>query len=111
MLQIRITTPKWNIESETGYKPKTTFWQDFSIADKFGLPAVVDTFNRAFNEWKNNVVYITELVLVLNHKIWQFYQTDKPLSQFYNKAYSQAYDYALDNLKGAELDYFYRMTD
>lgn len=24
--------PKWNIEEETGYKPFTTFWQDFSIA-------------------------------------------------------------------------------
>ena len=111
MVQIRISTPKWNIESETGYKPKTTFWQDFSIADKFGLAAVVDTFNRAFNEWKDNVVYITELVLVLNHKIWEFYNTNKPLAEYYNKAYNQANSYALNNLKEEELGYFYRMTD
>ena len=33
---------------------KTTFKNDFTIADKFGASAVKDTFNRAFNEWKNN---------------------------------------------------------
>lgn len=32
---IQIKVPMWNIESETGYKPRTTFWQDFSIADAF----------------------------------------------------------------------------
>lgn len=26
----------WDIESETGYHPITTFWDDFSIADVFG---------------------------------------------------------------------------
>ena len=71
---IQIKVPKWNIESETGYKPRTTFWQDFSIADAFGGDAVTDTFHRAFNEWKDNCVYITELVMVLNHKIAQWYE-------------------------------------
>ena len=70
---IQIKVPKWNIESETGYKPRTTFWQDFSIADAFGGDAVTDTFHRAFNEWKDNCVYITELVMVLNHKIAQWF--------------------------------------
>ncbi len=28
---IQIKVPMWNIESETGYKPRTTFWQDFSV--------------------------------------------------------------------------------
>ena len=30
----------------------TTFWQDFSIADAFGVAAIKDTFKRAFAEWK-----------------------------------------------------------
>ena len=25
--------PSWNITELTGYEPKTTFWDDFSIAD------------------------------------------------------------------------------
>lgn len=56
---------------EYGYQPKTTFWMDFSIADKFGIAAIKDTYDRAFKEWKTNHVYLTELVMVLNHKIWQ----------------------------------------
>ena len=30
---IKIKT--WNIEAMTGYKPRTTFYEDFSIADHF----------------------------------------------------------------------------
>lgn len=33
-----IKIPKWDIEEETGYKPITTFWMDFSIADNYGKP-------------------------------------------------------------------------
>ena len=33
------------------YQIKTTFWDDFSIADIFGVTAIKDTFQRAFNEW------------------------------------------------------------
>lgn len=53
---------------ENGYELQTTFWEDFSIADRFGLSAIQDTFKRAFEEWKNNYKYLTELILVLNHK-------------------------------------------
>lgn len=35
---------------ENGYELQTTFWSDLSIADRFGLPAVRDTFRRAFEE-------------------------------------------------------------
>ena len=34
---------------------KTTFWEDFSIAERFGLSAIQDTFNRAFKEWKRRL--------------------------------------------------------
>ena len=50
------------------YEVKTTFFDDFSIADKFGTAAIKDTYKRAFNEWKNNYVYITELWMLLNNK-------------------------------------------
>ena len=29
---------------ENGYELQTTFWEDFSIADRFGLSAIRDTF-------------------------------------------------------------------
>lgn len=81
------------------YPYKTTFFQDFSIADAFGLSAVEDTYKRAFEEWKSNVVYITELVIVLNHKIWQHYEKNRPLAELYNKLWWIAMIGVLTTLK------------
>lgn len=38
----------------TDYRSITTFWDDFSIADAFGLEAIKGTFQRVFDEWKDN---------------------------------------------------------
>ena len=93
-------------------KFQTTFWQDFTIADKFGETAVQDTFNRVFGEWKTNYIQLTELVIVLNWKIWQHYDNhNDELSKLYDKLWKQADQYACDNLKGKEAEYFYQTTD
>jgi hypothetical protein len=94
-----------------GYETKTTFWSDFTIADAFGIDAIKDTFNRAFKEWKSNYIYLTELVMVLNWKIWQWYEKNETISRVYNELWKQADAYACDNLKGNELTYFYSTTD
>ena len=93
------------------YETKTTFWEDFTIADHFGLAAIRDTFNRAFDEWKSNYVYLTELVMVLNHKIGQWYPHNELISDLYYELWRKADAYACDNLKGEELTYFYETTD
>lgn len=93
------------------YECKTTFWMDFSIADRFGIAAVRDTFKRAFQEWKGNTVYLTELVMVLNHKIWQHYERNERLAEVYNDLWEQASTYAETNLTGEDLDYYFRTTD
>lgn len=94
-----------------GYETMTTFWEDFSIADHFGIGAVKDTYNRAFKGWKDNYKYLTELVLVLNWKIWQHYETNEALARVYNELWEQADAYACENLKGKEAEYFFRVTD
>lgn len=96
---------------DNGYEMETTFWNDFSIADRFGISAVKDTFNRAFKNWKNNAVYLTELVIVLNHKIWQYYQSNEALARVYNELWEKADLYATENLKDDDLSFFYRTTD
>ena len=93
------------------YEFKTTFWQDFTIADKFGTDAIKDTFKRAFKEWKTDYIYLTELVLVLNWKCWEHYQFNKSLSNLYGRLYEDANDYAIQNLKGKELDYYLEKVD
>lgn len=99
------------MKNEYGYEPITTFWDDFSIADAFGVGAVKDTYKRAFNEWKTNYKYLTELVMVLNHKIWQHYQKNETLATLYDTLWREADEWACDNLKGDELSYFYQTTD
>lgn len=103
--------PVWNISELNGYQPKTTFWMDFSIADRFGADAVQDTYNRAFADWKSNAVYLTEMVLVLNHKIWQHYNHNDKLAELYDRLWRKADSYAVANLKGNELTYYYQTTD
>ena len=93
------------------YEMKTTFQSDFTIADHFGVSAVKDTFNRAFEEWKENYVYLTELVMVLNWKIWEHHEHDDNLAEVYNALWERADAYACDHLQGEELSYFYRVTD
>lgn len=90
----------------------TTFWSDFSIADRFGLNAVKDTFRRAFREWKSDYRYLTDLVITLNHKIYDHYTAGRQgYAHLYNDLWEKADSYAHENLTGSEKDYFFRMTD
>lgn len=101
--------PQWDVEAETGYVPQTTFWNDFCIADVIGENSIRDTFDRAFNNNQNNVIYFTELVLVLNHKMWYFFEKKQmAFAQLYNELFEKANNWAVRNLKGKELEYFYR---
>lgn len=96
---------------EKDYKLKTTFWDDFSIADMFGERNIRDTYNRAFDGWKDNYIYLTELVMVLNHKIWQHYESNKEIAALYDELWRFADNYAMENLTGDELNYFCQVTD
>ena len=95
-----------------GYETMTSFWNDFSIADKFGVIAIKDTYKRAFNEWKDNYKYLTELVMILNWKIWEHHEkNNRAYAELYNALWEAAYAYACENLKGDEAAYFFRVTD
>ena len=55
---------KWTMAQQLGYQPITTFWEDFSIAEKFGADAIRNTAVRAFNEWHTNIKFLTELIMI-----------------------------------------------
>lgn len=95
----------------SGYQPKTTFWQDFTIADYFGEDAIKDTYKRAFNDWKNNVEYITELALVLNWKIWYWHEKNSAYGQLYDSLWRKCDEWCGKNLKDDDLSYYIRTTD
>lgn len=96
----------------TGYELKTTFWDDFFIAEHFGKKAIIDTYNRAIKEWASDKVYATELVMVLNWKIWMFHDLgNEELARLYNDLWEKAEKVVTETLKGDDLQYFYRVTD
>lgn len=74
---------------EFGYEPLTTFWQDFTIADKcikIELNPIQDTYKRALDYAKTDYKYFTELSMVLNHKLWQHHeQGHDDIAKLYEK--------------------------
>ena len=90
--------------------PRTTFWMDFSIADCVGTEAVKETYERIFNEFNTNAEYLTELVIVLKWKIWDWYEKNGPLAEIYNELYEKADQFALATLDD-ELAYFLKTVD
>lgn len=91
----------------------TTFMSDFTIAEQFGPAAVQDTYERVFQQWHDDYRYLTDLVIVLNRKLWSHWEEDpdSPFTALYNELWAAANDCALDNLKGPQLAYFIEQVD
>lgn len=98
------------IAREIGYEMKTTFWGDFRVCG-YNASAIRDTFNRAFNGWKDDKEYATELSLVLNWLSWYYAEKDPAISQLYVKLWEKIDGYILDNWKDDKLSYYLRITD
>lgn len=110
MQTLQITIPRWNITELNDYKPITTFWQEFSIADKFGIEAIEDTYKRVKAEWKDDYKYWTELCLVLNHKIWQWHEKNNQKASLYNRLWREA-DGMTAEWPDEEQGYYFDVTD
>jgi hypothetical protein len=94
-----------------GYERISTFYSDFTIADYCGgVNAIKDTFNRS-KQWLSNVKMWTELVMVLNHKIWYWYGKNNELAEVYNELWETAANMAVETFKGDDLSYYYSTTD
>ena len=98
--------------AEFGYKRRTTFFSDLSIAEWCGLASVRDTYNNVVKSWLNDVKYFTEFVLCLNWKSWEWKARGyEELSMLYVELYEQAHDLALSTYKDEELSYYLATTD
>lgn len=113
MNTVIITIPHWRIQEETGYTPVTPFWKEFSIADLAvnAVEEVKKTFAKTFEEHKGNYIWMTELTLVLNHKIWQHYQMNKPLAKAYNDLWEKHNTWCWDTFTEEQKDYYFQITD
>ena len=98
------------------YTPITTFWDDFSMAELFSEAAIIDTADRVFKEWKDNYKYLTELIMVINHKSWYWYsRNNNDLSLLYEGLYykydEMAITYLEKNRPEEELTYYFKTLD
>lgn len=76
------------------WRESTTFCNDFCIAEHFGIPAVRDTFNRAFKAWKTNAKYMVEICAVSNNLLWNHYNKgNEELSRVYDEFYKKCYEH------------------
>lgn len=102
----------WNIEAMTGYHPITTFYSDFSIANKFGPDAIKNTYERSWSYAISNYKILTEFVMALNWQLWARSDNGQiVLAKVYNDLWDKAAAYAEKNLKKKELEYYYSTTD
>lgn len=76
-----------------------------------GMPLQTHSIVRSMNGKTIVFTLLGNLVMVLNHKIAQWYEKNMELAKLYDKYYHAAACYAEDNLKGAKLQYYYRVTD
>lgn len=97
---------------DMGYTRKTTFWSDFTIADAYGEDAIKDTLKRSL-DWLSNVEYGTELVMVLNHKCWEWYKKDEKRSHLYADLFEKTYDALREKHKGNDeaMSYIWQTLD
>lgn len=95
-------------------RESTTFTQDFAIAEAYGIPAIKDTYNRAFAGWKNCYKYLAELAMTLNHRIHHWYYKageGDERTVLYNDLWNQLMDWCRANLKGDQLQFFEAVLD
>ena len=81
--------PSWDQDVQDK-RVGTTFYGDFKVAESYaraGEPrALESTWKRAWDEWRNNAAYVTELCVVMNHLCWE-HQDDDELCRWYADKY------------------------
>ena len=100
-----------NTLRECGKERKTTFFSDLSIAECYGFDAVKETYRDVMASWGDNLDFMCEWVVALNHKIWQHYEENKELARVYDDLWRKADDYCRNHFKGEELYEYYSYID
>lgn len=74
------------------YERKTTYTSDFSIAEWCvpieGMSAIASTLRNALTNWRDDIEFFAEIVIVLNMKAWE--HAERGNNQ-YGKMYSDLY--------------------
>lgn len=104
------------------YKRKTTYTSDFSIAEWCvpvdGMSAIASTLRNALTNWRDDIEFFAEIVIVLNLKSWEHAaRKNKEYAVMYQTLYLAAKDlyfdwYDADNEQHDKaMDYYYDYVD
>lgn len=121
---------KRNLEYITDFRPSYTFYSDFGIAEfcevyMHDAKAVIDTYKRVKESWGKSIKAITEVCMVLNHKIWSFHddvdssylKCSEEWRQHFAEVYQSLYDDCTDFIyktfgnDSEAMSYYYQVTD
>lgn len=92
----------------------TTFFADLYVAYATGgAKAIEDTYKRSMKSYKNNVKYLTELVVSLNHLLWMLHDRvgECPSTRLLHDLFYKCRNHCLENFKGDDLDFFSMVID
>ena len=102
---------KQSFEKMFDFKFESSFWESFSIAEDYGCDGIREHYKVVFDQWKDNLKYLTELVLVLNWKISTWFGVDDTIGLTYDELWRDTDGYALKTLKGDDLHYYLSTLD
>ena len=107
----KILLERMSLEKMLNYKFESSFWEEFSIAEDYGPEGIHHHYDIVFEQYKDNLKYLTELVLVLNIKIFIWYGVDDTIGKMYDQLWKETDGYAIDTLKGDDLHYYLHTLD
>ena len=104
------------------YKRITTYTSDFSIAEWCvpveGMNAIASTLRNALQNWRDDIKFFAEIVIVLNMKSWEHHaRGNQNYSRMYSELYLMAKDlyfnwFNKDNKQHENaIDYYYQYVD
>ena len=107
----KILLERMSLEKMLNYKFESSFWEEFSIAEDYGPEGIHHHYDIVFEQYKDNLKFLTELVLVLNIKIFIWYGVDDTIGKMYDQLWKETDGYAIDTLKGDDLHYYLHTVD
>lgn len=79
------------------YERKTTYTSDFSIAEWCvpveGMSAIASTLRNALTNWRDEIKFFAEIIIVLNMKAWEHAtRGNRQYAEMYSELYLMAKD-------------------
>ena len=68
-----------------GVEQEYTFYQDFQIADSFGIKGVRDTYRLVKEGWTDNPQAWGEVSCALNWRLWDLHETRPEVAKVYEE--------------------------